>query len=377
MEIAPGLLRTRVGELETELVTVPSSAPLTKVVSALREKSAYEVFIVEGSRIGMVSIRDVLMAKNVSKKASSLAVQVPRLSPETEVAEAARLMSEYRIRALPISRGSEATGEITTLSICRALSSAQRLAFTIDKIMTGHPITLDVDDRLGKAKALINRRRIDHLPVRHDGRVVGVLTSQGLLNSLVPPERTMKYGWKPEALVVDQLSVKGLMERPLVCDILDETSSVLKRLIDEGRTCAIVGLGEELQGIVTYRDFVKLLAKPQENTIPVYMVGLPEDPFEAEVAKTKFVRVVNLLRRGFPEILEARSKVKASAPHPRSGRKRYEVETLIYTPRRTFVYSESGWDLPAVFDVISDRLKTIMSRRAKRARIRRTDRGID
>jgi hypothetical protein len=63
-------------------------------------------------------------------------------------------MTEYRVRALPIADDGEVIGEITALSICKALNSTGKSDLTIDKVMTSHPVSVSVDDRLAKAKAL-------------------------------------------------------------------------------------------------------------------------------------------------------------------------------------------------------------------------------
>lgn len=368
MDVAPGLVKTKVERLKTDLVTVPSSAPLTKVITTLRERNAYEAFIVEDSKIRMVSIRDVLRTRNIrSRKASSLAVQIPVLTLGSTIANAAELMTDHRVRALPIADDNKVVGEITTLAICKALTITADFGFTIDKIMTSHPVTLSLHDRLGKAKAIMNRKNIDHLPILQDGKTVGVLTSHRLLDSVVPTQRSGKGGWMPERRGVNQLSVGGLMEPPLICDVHEEASLVLGRMIDGERTCALVGLGEELQGIVTYRDFVKLLVnRKKEVGIPVYMMGQPDNVFEAEAARAKFVRSINLLAKSFPEIFEVRSMVKTRAPKGKRGRKRYEVKTSVYTPQKMFIHSESGWDLPSIFDVIGGRLGKIVTKQTKR-----------
>jgi CBS domain-containing protein len=365
------LLTTKAGDLKSELIAVPPSAPLTKVIGVLREKNVYEVFIAERSEIGMVTVRDVLRAKNIhSRKASSVAIMTPKLSCADRVVRAAKLMTDYRVRALPIVNNDRIIGEITALSICKALHSTGKVDLTIDKVMTSHPVTLIADDPLAKAKAIMNRRNIDHLPIRENGKVVGMLTSIRLLDSMVPPERSSLSSRTPETLRVDQILVRSLMERPLMCDVREDAHSVLGRLIDEGRTYALVGFAEELQGIVTYRDFVRMLVRRKRAGIPVYLVGLPESPFEADAARTKFTRAINFLRKSFPEILEARSILKTTSPTGKKGRKHYEVKAFVYTPRRTFVYSRSGWDLASIFDVISDGLKKAMSKRKSRRRYR-------
>jgi CBS domain-containing protein len=370
LEFPPSLLETQVAELKTGLVAVPASASLAKVIGTLREKNTYEVFVVEDSDVSVVSIRDILKAKNIrTRKASSLAVQVPIVSMESSLADAARLMSHYRTRALPILDDRRVVGEITASSVCKALDSSGTLSFPVSKIMSGNPLTLDASDRLGKAKALMNRRRIDHLPVLDGGEIVGMLTSHRILDSIVPPERPMRTGWKPEARRVDQLSVSGLMERPLVCEMHEEASLVLKKLIGIGKSYALIGFGQELHGIVTYRDFVALLVQAEGKTVPVYLIGLPEEPFQAEGVRAKFTRSIELLRKSYPQIMEARSTIKTSSPKGKKGRKRYEVKTLVYTPRKTFTHSESGWDLLSVFDVLSDRLKRIMAQKQVRKRL--------
>ncbi|WP_455364453.1 CBS domain-containing protein [[Eubacterium] cellulosolvens] len=365
------LNKMRVEELKTELITASPLDSLTKIIGMLREKNAYEVFVAAGPKIGMVNIRDILKATHIhTRKASSIVIQIPTLNPKSAVAEAAGLMTRYRVRALPIVKEREIVGEITALSICKALNQTKELGFTINKIMISHPTTLTINDRLGKAKALINRMNIDHLPILQDNKIAGVLTSQDLLDTLIPPEKLTRFGRKPEAKGVDRLTVRGLMERPLICSMDEKASSVLRKMVDGNKTCALLSFGEELQGVVTYRDFVKLLVEPEKVGIPIYMVGLPDDAFQAESAQEKFERVVDLLKRSYPDILEARCIIKTSTSVKTKSRKRYEVKVHISTPRKKFSHSEQGWELPTIFDKISNRLKTIIRRRKKTRRKR-------
>jgi hypothetical protein len=130
-----------------------------------------------------------------------------------------------------------------------------------------------------------------------------------------------------------------------------------------------VALWGELQGIITFRDCVKLLAEPREESLPISIVGLPEDPFEAEAAKAKFETVVKRLARSLPDILEARSVIKASE---RTGhRRRYEVKVELITPGKTMSYGLSGWNLPEVFDELSERMKRVTTKKPKPRRERR------
>jgi hypothetical protein len=86
--------------------------------------------------------------------------------------------------------------------------------------------------------------------------------------------------------------------------------------------------------MITFRDFVKLLVPLERSVVPAYIVGLPDDPFEAEVAKSKFLRVVNNLGKAFPKLQEVRSTVKTSRILGDEHRLRYEVNVTIKMPER-------------------------------------------
>lgn len=358
-----------VSELMTAPLIVSPLSTVSKLIGSLRDAEAYEAFLVEGERIGTVSMRDVLKTANIaSRKLSTIAVYLPKLSPAVTVGEAAAIMAEHRVRSLPVVERGELVGQVTSLSILDLLLKSQALGLRATNVMTPHPITLDGDDTAAKARDLMVRRRIDHLPVLSSGRLGGILTSSDLVFRVIPPEGLEKEARVPEAQRRFTFPVREIMDTtPLTCDPNDEILKVLDAMIGRRRTCSLVKLWEELQGIITYRDFMKLIAEPREESeVPAFIVGLPDDPFEAEAARAKFVRAVNALRRSFPSILEARSVIKVVSRKPGKERRRYEVSVTVRTPKDTYVYSELGWELPAIYDVLTDRMKRLMTQKPGR-----------
>lgn len=91
------------------------------------------------------------------------------------------------------------------------------------------------------------------------------------------------------------------------------------------------------------------------DDLPAFIIGLPKDSFEADLAKSKFAQTVEFLKKIVPEIEEARCKIKQ---HDVSGeRKRYEVDASVITPYVRHSYVDSGWDLAKIFDEMSESLK--------------------
>ena len=363
------LKRLEVGSLLTPKVSTSSTTNISKIVGMLKDLNVYEVFLEDDGKIEMITTRDILRVSSITTtKASSLAYSVPRLSRKSTIGEAARLMMEYSIRAIPVVEDNRFIGEIQSSSMINALKGNDFSKIKAKNIMTGNPITLYSDDLASKARSLMIRRRIDHLPVLDGKKLSGILTSSHIVFNMFQAtetiDRSTTLSEKQKKL---EFPVGQVMDSdPLICEPSDNISIVLDEMAKRGITCSTVTLWGEVQGIITYRDYMKLLAEQlKADNIPVSIVGLPENPFEAEMVKSKFRKSVELMRKSVPYIEEARSMIRAFSG---SGveRRRYEVNISIITPQRTFSYSEEGWDLPKIFDAISSKMKKRRSQKRSR-----------
>jgi len=100
-----------------------------------------------------------------------------------------------------------------------------------------------------------------------------------------------------------------------------------------------------------------------------YIVDLPADDDEAPLARSKFERTVEGLRRTFPKISEARAMVKVSSPM--GERRLFEVHALIRLPGRQFEFTAEGWSLAETFDKISSKLRRLRTKPEKKQSYRR------
>jgi CBS domain-containing protein len=350
-----------------------ASDSASKVVGQIVESDLYEAFIEEQDRTAIVTVRDILNVTNISKtKLSTLMHYIPRLIPHNTVGDAATLMFEHRIRSLPIYQGSKLKGEITSRSIVAKLLESE-LDLKASAIMTPKPISLDAQDKVSKAREIMIRRKIDQLPVLKGNELHSVVTSEAIVSSILPPvDRTVKGDWRRGRYDVP---VQDFANPDVVTsDVGDSLQSVFENM-NKGKAnySIITGLGE-LQGIITYRDFMGLLLRREEEGLPMmYVIGLPEDPFEAEAAREKFQRVVQLLRRGFPDMTEARAIIKAG--ETKAPRKKYRVSIFIQSPYWRHNYHVFAHELPDAFDYIEKWAKTLLSRSEKRRPRVRSDYG--
>jgi hypothetical protein len=118
----------------------------------------------------------------------------------------------------------------------------------------------------------------------------------------------------------------------------------------------------ELQGIVTFRDFMRVLRRRSDSPpLPMYIVGLPDDPFSAAAVREKFTEAVRTLQKGFPEVSEARAVIKAAET---SGhRVKSQVDVLIASPKERYSYSVFSYQVADAFDQVNGWAKRLISQR--------------
>ena len=97
---------------------------------------------------------------------------------------------------------------------------------------------------------------------------------------------------------------------------------------------------------------------------PFYIVGLPEEPMEADEARIKFEKLSEELCKVFPFVEEIRAVVKSKKPGKTHAR--YEVSVEVYTPKERHAFSDSGYNIAAVFDSMGPKMKRLLSSKQSR-----------
>lgn len=97
---------------------------------------------------------------------------------DTVVSEAAGILAQRRIGALPIMDGETLVGIFSERDVLYRLhdSGPDMLQKPVAEVMTSPPVTVEPSTPVLSALALMTRRRIRHLPVVQDGRMVGFVS---------------------------------------------------------------------------------------------------------------------------------------------------------------------------------------------------------
>lgn len=359
-----------VEELMETSIIISKDEPLSKVISTLIETGSYDVFIELSGKVAALNIRDIIGAKDIKTTRPSLVGKIiPELNRKSVVGEAARIMSHYRMRTLPVVQNGRVEGQVSAKRIVDLINKqlvGNKLKINASNIMTGDPLVIDSHKTVSAAMSIMKRRRIDHLPVVGNGLLVGIIMSSDIMKVMSPTER---IGKKSIGInnAEDRLSIEvsGLANDDVITASVDESlQGVCDRMISAGSSYCIIKVWDEIQGIITYRDIVALLGEKIEEDIPMFIVGLPDEPLDAELAKSKFANITKFMRRIHPDIEQARCHIKLR--RVLGSRKRYEIDVHVRSTHGNISYTNVGWDLAKLFDEMNHALKKRVVHKNKR-----------
>ena len=276
--MSQALART-VGELMIdEPAVVDPDDTLDVARSIMMLADSRHVPVVRGGRLeGIVSERDLLAAqlprtrtRDQDREAHLHSLRVrevmtlePRCArPDQSVEEAAALMRQHRISCLPVTRGQELLGIVTTTDLVALATDRMWMSggpVAVSRLMTPRPlVSAKPTDRLDLAELLMRFGHLRHLPVLDGGRLVGMLSDRDILAAV----RSRLERLSPAERLQDRASVRvdEIMTRDPWTTQPDEDAAQAGRRLLEHRIGALPVLRKRrLSGMLSETDFLSYL----------------------------------------------------------------------------------------------------------------------
>ena len=126
----------------------------------------------------MVRVRQLLRQKGA---------EVWSVDAEEPVLEAIQIMADKHIGALPVTRNGELVGVVSERDYARKVillgrSSAETPVW---QIMSSPVVTVTPEQDVRQCMQLMTDRRIRHLPVMEDGRMIGMISIGDLVRAVI------------------------------------------------------------------------------------------------------------------------------------------------------------------------------------------------
>jgi CBS domain-containing protein len=134
----------------------------------------------------MKSLKQLLAAKGN---------QVYSIGPDAKVVEALQLMAQKDVGALVVMDAGRLVGMISERDYARkvTLQGKSSQDVPVREIMTADVITIDPEQTVEDCMGLVTQRRIRHVPVCDQGRLIGLVSIGDLVKEVIADqEQTIK-----------------------------------------------------------------------------------------------------------------------------------------------------------------------------------------
>ena len=130
----------------------------------------------------MKTVRDILMVKGRD---------VWTVDLDATVFEALSRMAEKEIGALMVMDGPRLVGIISERDYARKIVLLGRTSpnTLVKEIMTSHVVYTQLEQSIEECMALVTEKRIRHLPVIDEGKLVGVISIGDLVKSIISDQK--------------------------------------------------------------------------------------------------------------------------------------------------------------------------------------------
>ncbi len=192
---------TRVDQIMTSpLLTIAPDRPMLDASHLMETNHVRHVCVSDEEEIvGMISVRDLVRyfidseggpirnLDNVFQPLSVLRVlmqtTMETIASERTVLEAAQTMAEKRIGSLLVLEAEDMAGIVTETDLARKVIAAclPARSTSVGAVMNAPLIQIDIHDTARDASRLMAEKRIRHLAVTEDNKVVGLLSVRDLV----------------------------------------------------------------------------------------------------------------------------------------------------------------------------------------------------
>ena len=136
---------------------------------------------------------------------------------------------------------------------------------SLSKLMSNNLITLELDDDLGKAKAIFDQHKIHHILVLNDKELAGIITDRDIYKHLSPTIGTKNETPRDSSMLQKKLHL--VMSRNLITTSENATLNEAVLLFYDNHISCLPVVNELMQpiGIISWRDILKVIAVQYRN----------------------------------------------------------------------------------------------------------------
>lgn len=349
------------------VITIGPQEPISKAISKMTDNGIHHLPVVDdGKYLGMIDFDLFLRRSSIvlNSKVLNVIEKTPTVTRKTDVAEAARLMLDNGIKAIPVVENDTLLGLVTTADIIYSLLKIPEiLTSRTEEIMSGDPITVSENDTV--IRAVEKMRELDEasIPVvDSNGRVTGVVNLNEISRQIWREKEKMHQSeyYRNEASV----RVKDVMSPPVVAKIgaqLSECINEMKKM--KARVCTVIDSSGKPVGIISHRDIMDEIVKklPRESVL----VNISGVKFDDPEIYDRLYEIIERMARNVAKVKRMKPvliNIHIEQYNEQGGEIKYSVRGKMVTESRTFYARAWEWNLYKAMKELMDEFEKMVEK---------------
>ena len=347
--------------MSAELVTASPDETLGDVLSKMKSHDIHELPVLDRKKlVGVVTMRELMRRRNLppNTKVSTILENLPEITPETPLPEAAEKMISAGFRAIPVVKGKGLIGIISRSDIVRALVETRALeGVRVSEFMTPNPQAVAEDETVDHAVQIMRSLGERSVPVVDKNRHLrGVVGLKDIVDLFAQPKIREQYGDRAGREEKVSMEVKSVMRYPpLTVGPEADVQRAAELMAKNHVSSVIVTEKDEPVGIITTQDLMAFLAGLREREeLFVEIGGLEDEPKDTydeiyDVIQKEMNRIAPLVQ---PRTLA----IHFQKYKPEGDRWKYSLRMRFTTSHRIYYAHEFDWDLRVTLTKLLDTL---------------------
>ena len=257
--------------MSEDIITIDKDQNLSDALKLLRKHNISRLPVTNNKQlVGIISERDIATKLGSSKyesmpasrlHISSVMVKDVFTVPQSmQLDEVARLMLENGIGSVPVMDGDDMVGIVSKADF---VTLAVGIAFdkvTVKELMSKDLTVVSSTERVVHARRQMLESHVGRLPVVDEDKLVGMITSKDLMRAFIDFRKKVPEKYQ-KAQIKDVLVEDIMSSNPKFVSKDDTISEVSKIIIETGFNGLPVVENDELVGIITQTDILRLIEK--------------------------------------------------------------------------------------------------------------------
>lgn len=263
-----------VSELMTEEIVKIDKDQRISYALELMEKNniSHLITVDDGKLVGIISIIDIadLLGKrrtgSISPSrlhvSSGMSIEPITVTPDTNIAEAAKIMLSKKISSLPVVEEDDLLGVFSKSDFLKCCDDADSVY--VDQLMSERskkPVVIGSADRIIRARSMMLKRGFSFLPVVDRGRIIGAIDSRMIAFALARFKAKTRPEHQDEAikhLLIEQVMIKD--PKTLEMDmLLSKATKIMRSQTLKGLPA--LDSEDKLTGVLTQTDIANFVSK--------------------------------------------------------------------------------------------------------------------